>query len=520
MIKKQRLILCVLIIVVVAAMITALVACDTVIYTPEKGEKPPVSDVNIPMPVEYKLYVQGNSGRLAGTPIGSTAPEYYVFTEGATILSALNYIKEGYELAGWYTDIELNNALSSYVMPGRDLYVYAKWKEVIPVIPPVIEPTTVKISFDVKTLADIGDVSGLQPLTGKAGEKVKSQAIVGLPTPTHAGLKFLGWYENKSLTIPYTLTDDTVFPEGDITLYAKWEKEFFTVTYDTAGGSRVSSVKLTSGSQVVKPESPVKAGCEFDGWYMMIDVEGTETETLVDFDNLFVTDKDIKIYAKWIAGTYTITFDKTTAGMEYEQISAKVEDDVTSKLPTPTREGFNFIGWSENKTSFSPFDATKMPPYDTTLYAHWSAKDHELDITLTNGDMVGKLYPEGDPGHEPVYAILKAQASAVTEHTDFKSLSFVLGITELNITLTNGTLETISNVNDINKLLRLSCETNTLIKDELTDIRVDFILDKDAPIRYAGASFEIKIKFYTSAIVDADGNNVDTGDIKPSIEIE
>lgn len=519
MIKKQRLILCVLIIVVVAAMVTALVACDTVIYTPEKGEKPPVSDVTVPMPLEYKLFVQGNSGRLTGTPIGSTVPEYYVFTEGATISSALNYIKEGYELAGWYTDAEFNNVLSSYVMPDRDLHIYAKWTEVIPVVPPIVEPTTVKISFDVKTLADIGDVSGLQPLTGKAGEKIKSHAIVGLPIPTYAGLKFLGWYENKSLTIPYVLTDDTVFPEGDITLYAKWEKEFFTVTYDTKGGSSVSSVKLTSGSQVVRPETPVRAGCEFNGWYMMIDVEGSQTETLVDFDNLFVTDKNIEIYAKWIKGTFTITFDKTTAGTEYAQVSAVVDEDVTDKLPTPVRVGFNFIGWSENKTSFTQFDATSMPPYNTTLYAHWSAKDHELDITITNGDMVGKLYPEGDPGQEPVYVILKAKASAVTEHTNFQSLSFVLGISELTIKLGNGTEETLSNVNDINKLLRLSHVTTTLLKDVETDVRVDFTLDKDADIKYAGATFEIKIKFYTSAIVDANGDNVDSDDIKPSVEI-
>lgn len=520
MIKKQRLILCVLIIVVVAAMITALVACDTVIYTPEKGEKPPVSDATVPMPLEYKLFVQGNSGRLTGTPIGSTVPEYYVFTEGATILSALNYIKEGYELAGWYTDAEFNNILSSYVMPGRDLHIYAKWTEVIPVVPPIVEPTTVKISFEVKTLADIGDGAGIQALTGKAGEKIKSTALEGLPIPTYAGLKFLGWYENKSLTSPYVLTDDTVFPEGDITLYAKWEKEFYTVTYDTKGGSSVSSVKLTSGSQVVRPETPVKAGCEFLGWYMLVGDAGSEAETLVNFDNLFITDKNLTIYAKWEAGTYKITFDKTTADGEYNQVSAKVGDDITNLLPTPTRLGYDFIAWSENKTNFKPFDATSMPPYDITLYAHWSAKDHVLDITITNGDMVGQLYPEGDPAHESVYAILNAKASATTEHTKFQSLSFVLGISELTIKLKDGTTETISNTAEINKLLRLSYDISTLEKDVATDVRVDFTLDKDADIKYAGATFEIKIKFYTSAIVDAEGNNVGADDIKPSVEIK
>lgn len=522
MIKKQRLIICVLVIVVLAAMLSALVACDVVLYEPDKAEKPPVSDAAVPMPLEYKLYVQGNSGRLTGTPIGSTVPEYYVFTEGATISSALLYIKEGYELAGWYTDAELNNALTSYIMPNRDLHVYAKWTEIIPDIPPVIEPNTVKINFEIKTLSDIGTVAELQPLTGKAGEKVKSQAIVGLPNPTCAGFNFLGWYTDRSLTIPYVLTDDTVFSDGDITLYAKWDKQFYIVTYNTNGGSSVSSVKLTTGSQVIKPETPIKAGYNFDGWYMEVDVDGVLTETAVDFSTLFIEDKNIEIYAKWTAGTFKVTFDESTSNGVYEPVSAKVGEDITLLLPTPTRVGYKFIGWYENKTitgSSKPFDSTAMPPYNLTLYAHWSIQDHELAVTISSGDMIGELYPEGDAGHEPVYVMLKAQASAKTEHTDFKSLSFVLGISEMDIKLLDGTVKTLSNASDINKLLRISYETNTLEKDTLTDIKVNFTLDKNAPIEYAGATFELKIKFYTSSIVDANGDDVNADEIKPSVEI-
>lgn len=523
MIKKQRFIICVLVLVVVSAMLAALVACDVVIYEPEKGKKPPVSNIEVPMPLEYKLFVQGNSGRLAGTPIGSTVPEYYVFTEGATFLSALNYVKEGYEIAGWYTDAEFNNVLSSYVMPNRDLYVYAKWNEVIPVVPPVVEPNSVTITFNVKTMPDITDSAQVAPITGIEGEKIKSDNLIDFERPSASGFTFLGWFANESLTIPFVLTDDTVFPVGDITLYAKWEKQFFWVRYNTNEGSNVSPVKLVTGSKVLQPKSPIKAGYEFDDWYMMVDIDGISTETKVDFSNLYIEDKDIEIYAKWIAGTYTITFDEKTAGAAYSPISALVDVDVTALIPTPSRIGYDFIGWYENMNITSeskPFDPTKMLPYDATLYAHWAIKDHSLTVSIGSGDIIGSLYPEGDPGQEPVYVVLKAKASAETEHTDFKSLSFVIAVTELNITLSDGSIETLSNAVDIAKLLRFSCKTNTLIKDELTDVRLDFILDKDAPIKYAGASFELKIKFYTSAIVDAGGNDVDADDIKPTVEIE
>lgn len=522
MIKKQRFIICVLVIVAMVAMLTALVACEVVVYVPEEGTDPPVNEVDVPMPLEYKLYVQAYGAIPVGTPTGSVVPEYYVFTEGATISSALNYIKDGYDFAGWYTDAEFNNALASFVMPNSDLHVYAKWTENTNVQPPV-EPTTVKISFKVDTMAGIGQSASIAPLTGKAGEKIKSQALIDMPIPTYQGFVFIGWYYNEALSDAFVLTDDTVFSDWDITLYAKWEKQYFMVNYDTKGGSSVSSEKLATGSQVTRPETPIKHGCDFIGWFMKdINESGQEVEVAVNFETLFVQDKNIEIYAKWQEKTFTIKFDSTTANGEIESIVAKVGEDISSKIPTPSRLGYEFIAWYESKTISSaskPFDFTSMPAYDITLYAHWSIKDHELTVAINNGDMAGTLYPEGDLAYEPVYAILKVKATANTEHTDFMSLSFVLDIAELNIKLTDGTTETLSNASDISKLLHFSYSTNKLIKDEITDVKIDFKLDKNTPIKYAGATFDIKIKLYTSAIVDANGNDVDADDIKTSVDI-
>lgn len=522
MIKKQRFIICVLVIVAIVAMLTALVACDVVVYVPEEGTDPPVNDVEVPMPLEYKLYVQAYGAIPVGTPTGSVVPEYYVFTEGATISSALNYIKDGYEFAGWYTDEEFNNTLTSHVMPNRDLHVYAKWTENTNVEPPV-EPTTVKISFKVDTISGIGQSASIAPLTGKAGEKIKSQTLIDLPTPTYQGYVFVGWYYNDAFSEAFVLTDDTVFSDWDITLYAKWDKQYFMVNFDTKGGTNVPSEKLATGSQVSRPASPIKLGCDFIGWFMKVVNESEqEVEVEVNFETLFVQDKDIEIYAKWQEKSYTIKFDATTANGEIEPIVAKVGEDISSKVPTPTRLGYEFIAWYDSKTissSSRPFDFTSMPAYDVTLYAHWSIKDHELTVSISNGDMVGTLYPEGDLGYEPVYTILKVKATANTEHTDFMSLSFVMDITELKITLANGTSETLSNASDIAKLLRFTYSTNKLIKDELTDVKINFILDIDTPIKYAGASFDIKIKLYTSAIVDANGSDVDADDIKTTVDI-
>lgn len=523
MIKKQRFILCVLVIVAIVAMLTALVACDVVIYEPEEGTDPPINEVEVPMPLEYKLFVQAYGAIPVGAPIGSVVPEHYVFTEGATISSALNYIKDGYDFAGWYTDAEFNNALASFVMPNRDLYLYAKWTEITTVQPPPVEPATVKISFKVDTMPGIGQSASIAPLTGKAGEKIKSQALVNMPIPTYQGFVFVGWYYNDALSEAFVLTDDTVFSDWDITLYAKWEKIYFTVNYDTRGGSSISSEKLAVGSLVSRPETPIKFGCDFVGWFMTVvnDAE-QEEEVAVDFSNLVIQDRNIEIYAKWHEKSFTIKFDTTTSNGEFEPIVAKVGEDISSKAPTPTRQGYEFIAWYESKSISSaskPFNFTSMPAYDITLYAHWSIKDHELTVAINNGDMVGTLYPEGDIAFEPVYTTLKIKATANTEHTDFTSLSFIMDIAELTIKLADGTTETLSNASDIGKILNFTYKVNVLIKDELTDVKIDFKLDKNTPIKYAGATFDIKIKFYTTAIADANGNDVDADDIKATVEI-
>lgn len=50
-----------------------------------------------------------------------------------------------------------------------------------------------------------------------------------LPTPKKSGYKFLGWYADAELTVPFT---DKVFGETNISVYAKWQLAKFTEGYE------------------------------------------------------------------------------------------------------------------------------------------------------------------------------------------------------------------------------------------------------------------------------------------------
>ena len=75
-----------------------------------------------------------------------------------------------------------------------------------------------------------------------------------------------------------------------------------TVKFETNGGSVIESQKINKNDCVIKPESPVKDGFVFDGWYL-----DKEFEEIYNFDTQ--VEKSFTLYAKWIEEKETVTFD-------------------------------------------------------------------------------------------------------------------------------------------------------------------------------------------------------------------
>ena len=46
------------------------------------------------------------------------------------------------------------------------------------------------------------------------------------------------------------------------------DKIYYTVTFDSDGGSKVDSQTIESGQKAAKPENPVKEGFDFEGWFI------------------------------------------------------------------------------------------------------------------------------------------------------------------------------------------------------------------------------------------------------------
>lgn len=90
-----------------------------------------------------------------------------------------------------------------------------------------------------------------------------------LPTPTRAGMTFVGWY----LPGPEYITPSSVVPTEDIVLTAAWQYDSSTVviTYETNASDVVApaAATVTVGGPYGSSKLPTltRPQCRFDGWY-------------------------------------------------------------------------------------------------------------------------------------------------------------------------------------------------------------------------------------------------------------
>ena len=98
-----------------------------------------------------------------------------------------------------------------------------------------------------------------------AAAKVEYGKPVAEPAaPSRTGYTFAGWYTAKGGGSKYDFTKPVT---ADMTLYARWTVNKYTVAFDANGGSAVKSATVEHGKTVVKPADPTRANYTFTGWF-------------------------------------------------------------------------------------------------------------------------------------------------------------------------------------------------------------------------------------------------------------
>ena len=155
---------------------------------------------------------------------------------------------------------------------------------------------------------------------------------------------------------------------------------FYTVTFDSAGGTAVSAQTVESGKKATEPATPTKEGHNFLGWYL-----GDEEWSFVGY---VVTD-NMTLTAKWEVKTppvakYTVAFD-SVGGTSIAPVEAESGKKVTEPI-APQRDGYNFLGWylGDEAWSFIGYVVTD----DMTLTAKWEPVTYTLTVNTLEGSAV------------------------------------------------------------------------------------------------------------------------------------
>ncbi len=256
---------------------------------------------------------------------------------------------------------------------------------------------------------------------------------ISLPTPTRAHYKLEGWYSDEDLT--HKVNSSSYLPIDDVTLYAKWIQNSYTLTFDANNG-KATKTKITKyyNEEIELPDASRKHTVSFDtikgtsykdvvvefeflGWYT-----DKENGTKVEYTNM--PDHDETLYARW--------------------------SDESITLPTPSRGNYDFIGWYtekeyENKITTSTYTPTK----DITLYARWVAKDSILQSIYVKTEPYKINYLEeqefNPDGMEIVAVYSNSKKKYITNYTYEPTDKLKLDTEEINITYTeNGITKTTS----------------------------------------------------------------------------
>jgi uncharacterized repeat protein (TIGR02543 family) len=110
--------------------------------------------------------------------------------------------------------------------------------------------------------------------------------------PTKIGYTFGGWYKEADCLNEWNFENDRV--TNDTILYAKWNTNSYTVSFNTFGGTIVPYIITNYDSLITSPPEPRRMGFTFAGWY-----KDNSLITTWNFESDTITN-NTTLYAKWI----------------------------------------------------------------------------------------------------------------------------------------------------------------------------------------------------------------------------
>ena len=285
-----------------------------------------------------------------------------------------------------------SNVTVSSTAPTRDGYTFVKWNTAADgsgtdyaggatYTLPNNGTATLYAQWQINTVTLTYDPQGGTGQPGNQTGNAASNVTVSSTAPTRDGHTFVKWNTAADGSgtdyaggATYTLPNS-----GTATLYAQWQINTVTLTYDPQGGTGQPGNQTGNAASNVTVSStvPTRAGYTFTGWDTVADGSGTDyaggaTYTLPNSGT-------VTLYAQWTAdATVTLTYDAQGGSGAPGNQTGNAASNVTVSSTVPTRAGYTFTGWDTmadgSGTDYAGGATYTLPNSGTvTLYAQWTA---------------------------------------------------------------------------------------------------------------------------------------------------
>lgn len=205
-----------------------------------------------------------------------------------------------------------------------------------------------------------------------------AQPINGFSFDMNDALNY-GWYRNNNNYVKdVSYFADKVTGETRYGGFLYYSRNSYVLHFANCTGVADASIKFEANvsgykplDKDVQPPANVDSDYIFAGWYTSPACEdGTEFDWQTKMPSHTIT-----LYAKWEAPTYTVTFNPNGGTVTESTLTVTKGQTLGDTLPTPTKEGDEFLGWYTDESFTHKFVKESKIVKDQTLYAKWKSSD-------------------------------------------------------------------------------------------------------------------------------------------------
>jgi uncharacterized repeat protein (TIGR02543 family) len=339
---------------------------------------------------------------------GGSAVTPQTIEYGGLIAQPSNPTKTGYTFSGWYKESTFTNLWDFNVdTVNANTTLYAKWTG-----------KTYNITFDKQS-----GTGGTNSVTATYGA-----AMPTATKPTRTGYTFGGYWDATSGGTQYYTSSMTSARSWDktenTTLYARWTINSYTVTFNSNGGSAVTSQTIEYGGLIAQPSNPTKTGYTFSGWYK----ESTFTN-LWGF-NVDTVNSDKTLYAKF---TDALWAKSVTAGNDTSSFSSVAVDSSGNVYAAGRQWGTGSFTYGEGVSVAGTYadDANVvLVKYDSSGTALWAksvtAGTNRSSFNSVAVDSSGNVYAAGRQSGSGSYTYGETYGEGVSVAGSYSNANVVL----------------------------------------------------------------------------------------------